>query len=693
MLKKKLLILSSGMLLAATLAGCNPAQASGLIPGTTENSDESSATSVAPAVAGKVVVAEDEETAETFDLKVLPKDISLGTTVNLEEHVQVTKVDTWTIETASETVEISGHTFKAIGYGAYTVTIVAGTTRRAINGNVVTASKVQFNELFSSIKDDYSVSSSLTGGIGLHKSYWYEVEGDADDEGVYTFFGGITHPTSGTTYAFNVTATENADEELEFADEIEIQPGFGRSVADRGFGADFGEIKASDFVQQFDKDGDPTGYFIVEDGNTDDDDTSPVSRFVDSLFGKEVWSDIRYYVLGSGSKAKLNLAGSVDKKTGGLSFFPATEKGQIKDKMTISGKSYSTKLSVADIGNAALDGCEAWLENPVAPDPIDITAVKDFFAQVEETKSYTQNSFGSWWDLTNEKEVECPSGMRFSDTKTELFPNFDIQTNVNANVIENVYGHVDELATLPDDEMSIPSEGSSDLFFVYDNHSYTASKPGLQDPWGAAVAEEDPFSDSDEDPTVWDSIRVPYVFMGQDSHNILDLASWCSYEELDNGDKVFGYNTNGTDMKYGANKFYAGLPFFAAQIIPSYLGYVPVFYASYLDWWTYFEFSLTVSESSAAFVFEFDYNDTTHYFMGWTITLAENDPVSEGAMAVYNSVVNPSAPTSEDTSAEVPTSEEISGEPATSEEAPVSENISLDGSSEEEEESVPGSAE
>ena len=626
-MNKKLLFLSASVLLAgATLAGC-----SGDLPGV-ESSEES--VSSAETVAGKVIIAEDQETADEIGKNVLPKDIALDQVVNLEDHVQVTKVNSWSLSTNSTNVQITGHSFKAVDYGSYTITLTAGTTKRSIKGNVVTSAKLKFNTIFDGLETNYMAASTFTGVSLVNKNFWMSY---ADDNASgYVFEGGINHPTDGFAYPFSVTATESR-QELVFGNSIEIKHGYAKSVAAHGFGKEFGELKGSDFVQEFDQEGDPTGYYFLEDGDESEDGSTKISRFVDSVLGEEAWYLYQVYVLDKNDEDTLNLSAKYSPSAGEMTFYPVKANGQRVTSITIEGQKYDTGLTISMIGEVELDACDAWRADPVIPEQISAAPIKSFFEGLDEDKRFSVESVGTWYNTTTGEATDCPEYMHFSDTHTALFGNFKANAYANNNIYEmNMVDYASDI-TAPDDETGMPAKGESMMYFIY-NHTFSYASTTYDSEtqaWKYGTVSSG--ASSQEISTIWDTAFI-YVqaFLTEENQNMLDLVSWTNVTEKSEC-KVYDYNTFGPDSAFGPNQFQYGITYFASTFVPYDMAVYPIFYTSYLSWWDYMSLSFEVDNDGewVNWAMDFEYNESIHYKLSAKISKAESDPVSAAALAAY----------------------------------------------------------
>ena len=626
-MNKKMLILSASVLLAGVaLTGCNGE------PQPAESSSEAS-TSSEETVAGKVIIAETQETADEIGKTVLPKDIALDQVVNLEDHVQVTKVNSWSLSTNSTNVEITGHSFKATDYGSYTITLTAGTTKRSIKGNVVTTAKLKFNNVFDGLETNYMAGSTFTGVSLVNKNFWMSYVDDTATS--YVFEGGINHPSDGFAYPFSILATESR-QELVFGDSIEIKHGYAKSVAAHGFGKEFGELKGSDFIQEFDQEGDPTGYYFLEDGDESEDGSTKISRFVDSVLGEEAWYLYQSYVAEDDDEV-LNLSAKYSPSAGEMTFYPVNSKGMRVTSVTVQGQSYDTALTISMIGEVELDACDAWRANPVVPEQISASPIKSFFEDLAQEKQFAVNSVGTWYNTTTGAATECPEYMHFSDTHTALFGNFEADAMANANIYEmNMVDYADDI-TPPDDETGMPAKGESAMYFI-NNHTFCYASSAYdaatqQWAYGSVAAG----TSSQEISSIWDTVFI-YVsaFLTEDNTNMLDLVSWTDLTEKE-GSKVFSYNTFGPDSAYGPNQFQYGISYFASTFVPYDMAVYPIFYTSYLGWWDYMSLSFEIDNDGEwlKWAMDFEYSETVHYELSATISKVETDPVSAAALAAY----------------------------------------------------------
>ena len=669
-MKNKTLVLSCALLLTGALTACNnpipelvssEEKTSEAI--TSENSSEESAPESTDedghcdleSVTASVIIANREETAEEYELQVLPREIKLGQEINLENHVQVTKTNCWYIESASDTIEITGdHTFKAVAYGSYDIVLKAGRVKRSITGAVVTAAKEKFNTVFDNFPLDFISSSDMTGFNLVHGTYWATPWTSDSATGIITMRGGITHPTTKVTYSFDLLAQSPDGSSLYFDDHITMNPGYGKSVARKGFGEAFDEISGADFYAQFDAEGDPTGYYILEKGAVTEDGDSNISRFVKSLVGENVWEDYEYYL-----DSSLDLAVKYTAKNNSATFYPVNASGNIVRTMTVGTSSYSTAIEVEGIGDCELPACEEWLANPVAPEQLDAAeTIAAAFDALFEAKAYTAHSYGRWYNPKTDADAECPDGWVFTDTHTELASNFSGYEYVNENIVELKVESCSSNITLVTDGASAPNAGDSEMYFVHENYAYSATgsvNEGVLT-YGAANASTSAFDPSynpqdaeAEVPNIWMSGLVPHYFTSDANVDLLGVCSFESKEIKDNGDIVYGYNTNGGDFDAGLSQspYYNGLPYFMIDpYTPAGMPSCILFYLAYMDWFLYCDMTITVGAdaSSVELKVDMNYSETLHYSVGIEFKDFGMDNVSAEAKAVRDAVVNPVLP-------------------------------------------------
>ena len=109
--------------------------------------------------------------------------------------------------------------------------------------------------------------------------------------------------------------------------------------------------------------------------------------------------------------------------------------------------------------------------------------------------------------------------------------------------------------------------------------------------------------------------------------------------------KVFAYNTYGGDMDYGTNKYYAGIPFFLATLVPSMFAYIPVFYMAYMGWYEYSDMAFTVFDNGdVSFDLDFVSSSSAALHMGFTFEAIGTTVNSDGAINLYNNFINPQVP-------------------------------------------------
>lgn len=420
-------------ILAVTLA----AACFGLVScggGSAESSSES-------LVAGKIVIADGH-----------PTEIAVAQTLNLEDYVTVTKVDTWTITTKDTTVvQIDGHNIIGLELGDFTVTVVAGKTKKAYNGSVVSDEKIAFNTFLDSIDNNYtayciggvdSSGSPVTTNpstyatvsyIGHAGSYIYQPQGYTDSTKAKIGYTGIIDAPDSNAYNFSIQQKVSDESYVNFS----VDPGLQYGIDANGYGDV--SITGAQFAQDKDKDGNLIESYSLTDSAYDDYNT--------------VLDNFLYLSLGFGTSVIENNWGAV----AGVTAFQAVDSNEQPvdgtwDLQFFTSTGYLPVLvEITDVGTSNIAAVDAWIKTPTYPTAIDgsaiVTAARDLFTSKKATAHFS----AQWINTETGKTVKCP--FVYSDTKEDILYAFDEIAYFNET---SVYGELNSISsTAPIDSLGI----------------------------------------------------------------------------------------------------------------------------------------------------------------------------------------------------------------------------------------------
>lgn len=589
-------------------------------------------------VAGKISV----------DYDNLPGEIALGSknALDLEQYVTVTKVDTWSLTTDSDTVQIDGHKVIGLALGDFSVTIVAGTTKRAITGKVVSENKLKFNAFIDSIGANLESYSSLAGYYMLADNYYASLAGKDTTTGKYVFTGSVYNKNDSKNYGFSINASIDDNDEVTFEDSATFNPGYAGGKDSEGITAF--ATSSSAFAELTDKgvpvigaDDDGNPYYVYTLAETSTSSTV-ISDFYSGI-GAPVWSflqrnlDATYAVV-------LYFPDS-----GVLNVVPANDGGLI-GSFSYYGSTYSTTVMVSNVNGVKIPALEAWAADPVIPEQIDISPINTFFKNMIEKQTMTLEGYGQWTDGDG-NNIDCPESMHFSDTEKGVFGNYSLKIAANATMYEQTVISMDDDYQYHEE---VGESGTANVQFI-ENGSYKTVS-------GTYDAAEDAYKYDAEHTETEETSRTELwtnnTMLGQafDSDviskgvTLLDVTSF--YEKTVNADNSTSYyfNTYGDDSEFGLSDGYNVGTMSMASMLLGTAGYYTSIWIQLQEWAEYVTNSFTLSEDgsklTASFVFQV--SSSIYYTWGYTISDVGTDNVSAAAKAL----LTPETTESTDTSAE-----------------------------------------
>ena len=590
-------------------------------------------------VAGRIVV----------DYDNLPQEFQAGeaNALDLDQYVKVTKVSKWSVTTESENITISGHKIIGVGYGPFTATIVAGTTKRAISGSIISDKKVAFNQFISSISDNFESYSAYSGLNMYAENYWLSLSDIDEESGKYIFSGSINHPSNGRTYSFSINATAS-DNNMAFDSSITVDPGYAASKTQAGItgfstlASSFQEVIDNDVPYSgINEDGDTFYYYAIENSETGSDENS--STLLDDLYDSLGATDYWYFLSQRYGATYAFLI--YFPEVGSFNLVPANQKGIISS-FTSGGKSYSSAVMVDSVNQISLPAAESWLADPVIPEQIDSTPIQGFFDKMLQGKTMTLTGQGAWID-SNGASTACPDNMRFSDTGNQVFGDFSLKVAANESVIETTVLTIDKKYQYASDT---GEAGSSTVNFVKDGAQYVASGTYDAEKNSYAYDKAEKVESSSDEPLtsddLWGSTDLGGAFKkdvlsldnGKTKTSLLAITSFKQKEENSDGSISYYFNDYGDASLFNAGNAYISGTRGLASVMLGVPGIYTQLWIGYQQWGDFVinSFTLSADGSSLTASFIFYYSSSAMYRWGWTISDLGTDNVSAQAKALLS---------------------------------------------------------
>lgn len=576
----------------------------------------------------------------TVDYDKLPSEIALGSknAINLEDYVTVTKVSSWSVITDSDTIQIDGHKVIGLAAGDYSFTIVAGTSKRAITGRVVSENKLKFNDFISSIGSNFESYSALTGYYLLADNYYAYLYGKDSTTSKYVFKGSALNEKDSKNYGFQISATaDSTGSSFTFDDEATFAPGYAGGRESEGI-TEFSTAPTA-FAELTDKgvpvsgtDDEGNVYYAYTLNETSTSSTV-LSDFYSGI-GADAWSFLQRYT--EATYAVILYF----PESGVLNVVPANSKGLIGN-FTYGGQSYSATVMVSNIGEVSIPALDKWVASPVIPDQIDVTPLQSYFTNLLTEKSMTLNGYGQWVD-GNGDNIDCPSNMKFSDTGNGVFGNWSIKIAASNSMYETTIISMDEgyeYANASDNHDGLGASGTTTVEWIESGYYKSATGTYNSEDSTYAYDAEGVKSEETSITDLWESnVMLGYVF-GEGkvaNSNLLSMTSFYGKEVKADNSTSYYYNGYGDDVNYGLSDGYNVGTMCMSSLLLGYCGYYTSLWIQLQEWGDYVTRSFTLSadgtELTASFVFQV--SSSIYYTWGFTISDVGTDNVSSAAKAL-----------------------------------------------------------
>lgn len=581
-----------------------------------------------------------------FDEAKVPSEIVIGddNAINVEDFVTVTKVKNWTLSSESETIEIDGHKVIGVDYGDFLLTIKAGKTKRAIEGKVVSKGKIKFNNFIDSIDSNFTILNSITGVEYVDKDFYAVLGTSGENKDDFNFEGSMKGK-DGKYYAYTAIARAKNDDELEFvADQFKVTPGKGRSPEAYGFGAfnSDGNVGGAKWEEVINK-GEPTGAYLLEAVAIDEYDTN-----ISTLYERLAPGSFYYIenLVKQATRAEVaGMAALLGKDRTFAMFYPVASNGQIVQNISYKGSQLSLGLQISDVGTTTIAPVANWMANPVYPAAVDISALTNFFTNMQEKKTFSATAKASWVNSKTGEAIDCPSGLKVQadDGKlTEVLPTFEMESHANA---DGIYKKVTGLNSYYNAGLGT-SVDSTTLLFTANGSTYTSSattKDGVE-------TFSDPVADDKSKLTdIWtNSLEVPTAVIlniGDESkpETLLGDASFVSktVSETDSS-TTWIMNHNGED----ADKNFVGVTYVTGvnSIMMAQTDFMSSIYICFwmgAQGWIYdactLSFVLSGDGSALTYTLDFQAGEDIHYIATITYSGVGTDAMPEAAKAIIAS--------------------------------------------------------
>lgn len=579
-----------------------------------------------------------------FDEEKVPSEIVIGddNAINVEDFVTVTKVKNWTLSSESETIEIDGHKVTGVDYGDFLLTIKAGKTKRAIEGKVVSKGKIKFNTFIDSIDKNFTIMNNITGVEFVDKDFYAVLETSGENKDDFNFEGSMKGK-DGKYYAYTAIARANSNDELEFvADQFKVTPGKGRSPESYGFGAfnSDGNVGGAKWEEIINK-GEPTGAYLLEAVAIDEYDTN-----ISTLYERLAPGSFYYIenLVKQAARAEVaGMAALLGKDGTFAMFYPVASNGQIVQNISYNGSQLSLGVQISDVGTTTVAPVANWMANPVYPEAVDISALTNFFTNMQEKKTFSATAKASWVNSKTGKEIDCPSGLKIQtdDGKlTEVLPTFEMESHANA---DGIYKKVTGLNSYYYNAGIGTSVDSTTLLFTANGSLYTSSattKDGVE-------TFSDPVANSESKMTdIWNnSLEVPtavIINLGNEENpeTLLGDASFVSktVSETDSSTTwIMNHNGEDADINVGGVNYVTGVN--AAMMCQTdYLSSIYICFWMGAQGWIYdactLSFVLSGDGSALTYTLDFQAGEDIHYIATITYSGVGTDAMPEAAKAL-----------------------------------------------------------
>lgn len=379
-------------------------------------------------VAGKIVLNAEH-----------PTEIAVNDEINLEDYVTVTKVDTWTAEVSTESegiVSVDGHKIKGLDIGDFSVTIIAGKSKKAYVGKVVSDEKKAFNTFLNGITNNYDVSfygaldsddnPTTDSGASLYNlgetrhagSYVFAGDSYTDETQKVLQWAGTVDAPDGNSYDFTVdqnTDTTSADDG-KFSNLV-LKSGLRYTLADNGYGDQ--SLTGEEFTEDADKDGNLLGQFTIVDSAFDEYNT-----VLDNFLSLSMLSGTSY--VGNWLATGSSVYGATFRQNTDSSN-AAIEGDWMMQFIAIDASKDVSYLPVyvelSGVGTSGLSLIDDWVKTPVYPAKLDASPISTAANTLFTSKTFTANVVANWYDKSSGTPTvtTSPSNLKYSDGTEVLF--------------------------------------------------------------------------------------------------------------------------------------------------------------------------------------------------------------------------------------------------------------------------------
>lgn len=580
-----------------------------------------------------------------FDEEKVPSEIVIGddNAINVEDFVTVTKVKNWTLSSESETIEIDGHKVTGVDYGDFLLTIKAGKTKRAIEGKVVSKGKIKFNNFIDSIDSNFTIMNSITGVEFADKNFYAVLGNSGENKDDFNFEGSMKGK-DGKYYAYTAIARANSDSELEFVnDGFKVTPGRGRSPESYGFAAfnSDGNVGGAKWEEMIDK-GEPTGAYLLEAVSIDQYDTN-ISTLYERLAPGSFYY-IENLVKQATQKEVAGIVALLGSDETFAMFYPVASNGKIVQKISYNGQQLSLGMQISDVGTTTVAPVANWMANPVYPEVVDISALTNFFTNMQEKKTFSATAKASWVNSKGEA-IDCPSGLkvRADDGKlTEVLPTFEMESHANA---DGIYKKITGLNKYYNAGLGTSADSTS-LLFAANGSMYTSSATTVD----GVETFSDPVQDTESKMTdIWTkSLEVPtavIINLGDEENpeTLLGDASFVSktVSETDSSTTwIMNHNGEDADINVGGVNYVTGVN--AAMMLQTdYLSSLYICFWMGVQGWIYdactLSFVLSGDGSALTYTLDFLAGEDIHYIATITYSGVGTDAMPEAAKTLIAS--------------------------------------------------------
>ena len=577
----------------------------------------------------------------TVDYDNLPTEILVDSKIDMDQYAEVKKVTNWYLTTEdTDIVKIEGHTIVGIAPGSYLVTLHAGRTARAIQGTVITEGKIDFNTAFDDVSENFIGYSPFSGMYEFASNYYATIYSQNPD-GSYVFSGGIKQVSAIHGEQVATRRASDADGTVATTGDsflnhkpgtFKVKAGYGRSREAVAGAAP--TVKGSDFVELFYKGTSLDSYYLSESNGR-------VAALM-NYYAPGAWDNIVYYVEAGGYTVD-GVTAVYSKEGNFFDFYPSVGNGTFVSSVEIAGEAQpiDAVIEISDIGNVKIEEADAWVAKPVAPEPIDISPLDNFFDGIMEKKTWTEHAIGRWYNTQTDEQVPTPEGMTFVNTHQDIWSQFEITKYGNANATYTLYEGLNNNHAWGESDPNI-ANNTAVGYYVKDGSLYNVT--GTNNPETSTTTwnkDDAPVQGMSDIKDMFDTSLTPCnVFTGADIElggqslgaTMLELTSFYDKKTTDTGTTYY-FNHNGPDTAIGTSNpgsegtFYFGLAM-ADPIIAFYTAYYMVETGYIYDYVT-MGFDLTTAADELTYWIDFNYSAAIHYEIRITLSDVGTDNVPQ----------------------------------------------------------------